>query len=241
MKHPSIAGILYLCGQGVRLQLLRRYPIVAGVLLAGFRIGLPFTKFKEKERKPMKDSKKLVPSFEEQLLVKQTELIGHPKKMIKYLGVKTPVPMFSSFLTAEQIEDVTNGYLRQWEDSINTLTMFMLEEQKRFLTSAFVDVNIRDHFRGYELQDSLGIKRRVAELRATEASQEYDSRNCFDLCWAIAMLKKHSTCVVGDAEQFIKAMSGAIVEMENLKIFKAKDFLEACNYEIPKGKSLVIC
>ena len=181
----------------------------------------------------------IVPSMEEELMVKQTELILYPRKMIKYLGIKTPAWQFSSMLTAEQIKQVSDAYMRQWDESVQVLTQFMLDEQKRYLSQAFVDVNIRDHFRGLEVQDSLSIKRRVAELRATATPQVYDERNCFDLLWAIATLKKRWKCVIGDTERIIKAVSSS-VSVEELKIFQAKDFCEDLNYVIPDGQSLAI-
>ena len=182
----------------------------------------------------------LAPSLELQFMAKTTELILYPEKMVRYLGVKTPALKFDSRLNCEQIKQVAEKYRSQRDESVQILTEFLIDEQKRFLSEGTVDVNLRKYFRGLDIQDNITVKRIVAELRTSEPAQEYDERNCFNLLWALNVsCKRHWIGVVGEAKHIVESIKKSKLSDE-LKTFPIGYYDVDFNYLIPNGSAVVV-
>lgn len=138
--------------------------------------------------------------FENEYALMESEMIATPQALMKGLGVRDIVFDFNSNLSLTQIKQSGEKLMSQKKYNLMLLRDFVAKDQRNFLATGNVNLELRSLFRDVDITDSIVITKRLNEIAEYKPS-EYSERVLWDYFHDLATVKRHAFCVSGTLEQ----------------------------------------
>lgn len=157
--------------------------------------------------------------FENGYALMESEMIATPYNLIKGLGMRDLKLSFSSDISEDERAQIFQKLLGQKKYNLLLLRDFIAKDQRNFMATGNVNMELRNLFKNVSITDSIVISKRINEVEQYEPS-EYSERVLWDYFHDLAKVKKHAFCVSGTLDQIDNLV------LLNLKSRKNGDVLQ---------------